>query len=87
MLAKAKERGYEITMVSGDKDWYALYSNRHRLNLQLRIFKGEFKLSHMVSSSIVEITTNWCGSFMSDEHFDKLERQIRKVVFNQLGED
>jgi predicted P-loop ATPase/GTPase len=84
MLEKAKERGYEVFAVSGDHSWYSLNHNRRPINLQLYIDTEEFILQHNVQESIVRITTDKCGSFMNDEHFERIERQIRKVVFDLI---
>jgi hypothetical protein len=84
MLDKAKERGYEIVAFSSDKSWYSLYNEHRHINLELYVNTEEFILNHMVKESIVRITIDKCGSFMNDKHFDSMERQIRKVIFDLL---
>lgn len=79
LLHKAEDRGYSVTMHSSDYSWYSLYSERFRLNLSLNIDKESFVLSHQ--KGIVTITTGECGSFMNDKHFDRIEREIRKIKF------
>lgn len=81
-LAKAKERGYELTMRSGDKSWYSFYNERYQLNLEVYIKTQEFVLNHM--KGIVKITTDKCGSYLNDDHFKRIEKAIREVVFDTL---
>lgn len=82
LLMKAEDRGYLVTMQSGDYTWYSMYNERHRLNLQLWIDSEQFELSHMKGAIL--ITTTKCGSFMNDKHFERIEREIRKIVFDLL---
>jgi hypothetical protein len=82
MLEKARERGYETVMSNGDYTWYSLYNSRWKLNLELYTETGEFVLNRM--NGIIRITTDKCGSFMNDEHFNKIEREMRAVLFSMM---
>lgn len=82
MLAKAIERGYETHMSNGAGDWVSMYNPRKKLNLQIWFNTNEFELSHM--KGIVLITTTKCGSFMNDDHFKKIQRQINNIVWDLL---
>jgi hypothetical protein len=82
MLDKAKERGYDLWMSDTDHTWYSFVSDKHTstINLELYPETGEFVLSHI--KGIIQITTGKCGPFMNDKHFDKIEREMRKILFD-----
>jgi hypothetical protein len=82
MLDKARERGYSVVMHSSDKNWYSFTHELYRFNLQITVSTGEFKFTFM--RGIIEVTTGNCGSFMNDEHFRRIEREMRSVVFDLL---
>ena len=82
MLAKAEERGYSVVMHSSNKDWYSLMHEMYRFNLQVVVSKKEFKFTYL--KGIIEVTTGYCGSFMLDDHFTRIEKEMRKVVFDLL---
>ncbi len=82
VILVAKERGYSVNMFSGDRSWYSFMHERFPLNLQVYIESKEFEISHMRGN--IQITTTKCGSFMNDEHFNRIEREIRRVVFDLL---
>jgi hypothetical protein len=78
MLEKAKERGYDLWMQNSSGDWYSFVNDRWHINLELYTETGEFVLNHM--SGIIKITTDKCGSFMNDNHFNRIQREMRKIV-------
>jgi hypothetical protein len=82
MLEKAKERGYSLIAQSSDNTWYSLHHEHRPLNLQLYVESEEFILTHMVG--IIKITTDKCGSFLNDKHFSRIEKEMRRVVFNLM---
>lgn len=82
MLAKAEERGYSVVMHSGDKDWYSFMHKFYKFNLQVYVSKEEFKFTYM--KGIIQVTTGNCGSFMNDTHFERIQREMRSVVFDLL---
>jgi hypothetical protein len=82
MLAKAKERGYDLWMHSSDKTWYSLINERNHINLELYVKTGDFVLNHL--KGIIKITTGKCGSFMDDEHFKRIEKDMRKVLMDLM---
>jgi hypothetical protein len=83
ILEKAKSRGWTTLAHSADKSWYSLMHESGRpINLQLYVNTNEFVLTHM--KGIIKITTDTCGSFMNDVHFDRMDRQMRAIVFDLL---
>jgi hypothetical protein len=82
ILKKAEERGYSVLMHSSDHSWYSFMTERHKINLQVHIDEESFILSF--HKGIVKITTDKCGSFMNDKHFDRIEREIRRIAFDLL---
>lgn len=82
MIERARERGYSLNMHSSDKSWYSFSHERYPLNLQLFVNTGDFSLTHL--KGIVKITTDKCGSFMMDSHFNRIEREMRTILFDLL---
>ena len=83
IMSKAEERRYSLNMQSGDGTWYSFMHDTKPINLQVWVDTEEFELVHMKRS--IKVTTSKCGSFMNDEHFKRIEREIRKIVFNLIG--
>lgn len=82
MLAKAVERGYDLVMHNSNYTWYSFMHERRSINLQLYPETEEFVLSHI--DGIITSSTGKCGSFMSDDHFKKIERHMRAFLFRLL---
>lgn len=84
MLEKAKERGYDLWMQNSAHTWYSFIDDRH-INLELYTETGEFVLNHV--KGIIKITTEKCGSFMNDNHFNRIQREMRKIVREATWEE
>lgn len=85
MLERAKERGYDLWMQNSSYTWYSFINERLHINLELYAETGEFALNHM--RGIIKITTEKCGSFMNDDHFNRIQREMRRVVRNVRWDD
>ncbi len=75
---KALDRGYVQTMGT-DGDSVRVYL-KNGINLYLFMDSENFELSSFVDKSIIKVTTNKCGSFMNDAHFQNIEEQIERVL-------
>lgn len=82
VLEKAKERGYSINMMSADRSYYGMSSDRYSFGLELYPQKDEFVLTYY--HGVLKLTTDKCGSFSNDKHFKKFEKLIREAVFDLL---
>lgn len=79
-LLKAAERGFSINMMSSDKRWYGMTDERDGFCLELYPDTDEFKLTY--PHGLLILSTDKCGSFSNDEHFNKFKKIMRKSIFN-----